>query len=317
MINITLLGSGGGMPIPTRFLSSLVINYQGRKILIDCGEGTQVAMRKVNTGFKSIDIICLTHMHGDHTFGLPGLLTTMGNSNRTEQVTIIGTEGTYKMVKGLMSSNTYLPFELAILENPNKPLAIINSPGGLQVKEYNKSQSHEIIISTIELEHSSPCLGYAFYMVRKPKFCPEKAAFHEVPKEIWGRLQNGETVIHDDRIYEPSMVLGEARRGIKISFITDTRPMKTISDFIKKSDLLICEGTYGDNGDIEKAKKNKHMTFKEAAELAKEGDVKGMLLTHFSPALDKPEIYRYNAKETFSNTVIGYDGFTKTLSFEE
>ncbi len=304
------------MPIPTRFLSSLLINYQGRKILIDCGEGTQVAMRKMNTGFKSIDIICLTHLHGDHIFGLPGLLTTMGNSERREPITIIGTEGTSEVVKGLMRSTPYLPFDLAIIENPNKALAIMNSAGGLQVKEYDKSQSHEIIISTIELEHSSPCLGYAFHIARKPKFCMEKAALYKVPKEIWRRLQNKETVIHDDKIYEPDMVLGEERSGIKISFITDTRPIETIPAFIMGSDLLICEGTYGDNEDIEKAKKNKHMTFKEAAELAKVGNVKEVLLTHFSSALDKPEIYKYNAEEIFNKTIIGYDGFTKTLSFK-
>ncbi len=315
MITVTLLGSGGGMPMPQRFLSSLIIQYKGRKILVDCGEGTQVAMRKVNTGFKSIDIICITHIHGDHLFGLPGLLMTMGNSDRHSPVTIIGCEGISEVVKGLMSAISYLPFELNIIENPIIPLEIICSPDGLEVKEHGKSQVHEIIISTLELEHSSPCLGYGFHVIRKPKFSLEKATFYGVPKGIWGRLQNGEAVIYNHIKYEPSMVLGEKRKGIKISFITDTRPIKTISTFIQESDLFICEGTYGDNNDIEKAIKNKHMTFQEAAKLAKEGDVKELLLTHFSTAIGQPEDYRLNAQAVFNNTIIGVDGLTKTLSF--
>jgi len=315
LITLTLLGSGGGMPMPQRFLSSLIMNYQGRKILVDCGEGTQVAMRKVNTGFKSIDIICITHIHGDHLFGLPGLLTTMGNSDRQLPVTIIGCKGISKMLKGLISAISYLPFELIIIENPRIPLKIICSSNGLQIKEYGKAQSHEMIISTLELDHSSPCLGYGFEVIRKPKFSLEKTLHYGVPKEIWARLQNGETVLYNDINYEPNMVLGEKRKGIKISFITDTRPIKEISAFIQESDLFICEGTYGDDKDIEKAIKNKHMTFQEAAQLAKDGEVKELLLTHFSTAMDQPEDYKLNAQATFNNTIIGVDGLAKTISY--
>ena len=317
MFNLVLLGSGGGMPLPNRFLSSLIINYQGRKILIDCGEGTQVAMRTMNTGFKSIDIICITHVHGDHIFGLPGLLSTLGNSERTDPITIVGPMGIKQVIEGLLVAITYLPYDIYIIEGFKDPLAILNTSNGLKIKESENPSSEEIILSTIELDHSAPCFGFSFYLNRKPKFIPEKALLNKIPRELWSMLQNGESVTIDDKTYEPNMVLGEQRKGIKLSFISDTRPIETIPDFINESDLFICEGTYGDNEDNEKAIINKHMTFKEAAELANKGNVKELLLTHFSSATDDPDLYKLNAESIFKNTVIGYDGLTLTLSFNE
>lgn len=316
MIDIKLLGSGGGMPMPDRFLSSTVINYKGRKILIDCGEGTQVAMRKVHSGFKYIDIICITHCHGDHIFGLPGLLSTMANSYRTEDVTIIGPKGIEEIINGLKVAIPYLPYSIKVIESIDEQLVFNLSSKGLNLKEEQDNSNKDIIISTMELDHSSPCIGYNFYIPRKPKFHPEKAAMNNVPKKFWKTLQDGKTVIDKDKRYEPSMVLGEKRKGIKLSYITDTRPINTMVDFIEKSDLFICEGTYGDNEDIDKAIKNKHMTFSEAASLAKKGNVSELLLTHFSPSLENPNLYGINAVDIFQNTIIGYDGFSKELSFK-
>lgn len=317
MLDIVLLGSGGSMPMPGRFLSSVLMSYKGRKILIDCGEGTQVAIKKMNAGFKNIDIICLTHMHGDHIFGLPGLISTIRNSERTEKITIFGPEGTRDILRALLSPITYMPFELEIVDNIHQSIGITKSLQGLQIEEFSQSKSYDMILSVLALQHSSPCLGYSFYIPRKPKFSVEKAEFYNVPKEIWSLLQKGETVLYENKIYEPCMVLGENRRGIKVSFITDTRPIEAIGDFIEDSDLFICEGTYGDDRDIEKAERNMHMTFKEAAILAQKGNVRQMLLTHFSPSMDRPEKYRQNAENIFGNVIIGYDGYMKTLSFED
>ena len=111
------------------------------------------------------------------------------------------------------------------------------------------------------------------------------------------------------------MVLGDERRGIKLSLITDSRPLENMIDFIYESDLFICEGTYGDNNDIEKAIKNKHMTFKEAALLARDSNCKELLLTHFTPAMLDPKLYEDNAKNIFENTIIGEDRLIKNLSF--
>lgn len=316
LFNIVLLGTGGGIPMPNRFLSSMIISYKGRKILIDCGEGTQVSMRNLKTGFKQIDIICITHVHGDHIFGLPGLLSTIGNSSRIEPVTIIGPEGIADVVNGLISSISYFPYTINIIENPKNSLSIQILDNGMSIKDYTKKHSNnDIILSTLNLEHSSPCLGYNFYIRRKPKFYPEKAKLYQVPKKIWKRLQNGEVIIHNNKTYTPDMVLGEERKGIKLSYITDTRPVDKILNFINESNLFVCEGTYGDNEDLDKAIKNKHMLFSEAAELARDGKVEELLLTHFSPVMDEPQLYKLNAMNIFSNTIIGYDGFEKELNF--
>ena len=299
MVDVTLLGCGGGMPMPGRFLSATLINYKGKKILIDCGEGTQVSMKIVGTGFKAIDIICITHGHGDHTVGLPGLLATIGNSGRVEPITIIGPEGIGNIINGLRVIAPYLPYEINIIENPSEPLSIIE----------------DMEISTLELEHSAPCIGYSFYFKRKPKFDIQMAKANNVPQKLWKTLQDSKIVVHEGVTYEPKMVLGSERKGLKISLVTDTRPIDTITNFINESDLFICEGTYGDDNDIEKAIKNKHMTFAESANLALKGNVQELLLTHFSPAMSEPELFKQNAVDIFENTVIGQDGMIRSLSF--
>lgn len=317
MVDIALLGSGGGMPMPERFLSALLINYRGRKILIDCGEGTQVSMRMLGWGFKSIDIICITHGHGDHIVGLPGLLATIGNSGRTEPLTIIGPEGIAGIIRGLRVIAPYLPYSIEIIENPKEDLKVNIEETLIVTENQLSTKTEDILISSVELEHSCPCVGYSFYVNRKAKFDVDKAIKNEVPKLLWNRLQKGEYIEYEGRAYGSNLVLGDNRRGIKISYITDTRPGDKIVEFIKGSNLFVCEGTYGEDKDLEKAIKNKHMTFREAAQLAYEGKVKELLLTHFSPAMTEPEGYINNATDVFENTIIGYDRFIKSLQFED
>ncbi|QJA07964.1 ribonuclease Z [Romboutsia sp. CE17] len=305
MIDLILLGCGGNMPMPNRYLSSLFINYQGRKILIDCGEGTQVSMRMKNCGFKNIDLICITHLHGDHTIGLIGLLSTIANSSRTEDLTIIGPVGIIETMNAIRVLVEYLPYNINVLENPEGSFALLNK------------HLKDLEISTLNLEHSTECLGYSLYFNRKAKFNVEKANLNEVPKILWQKLQEGRTIEYEGKLYTPDMVLGNDRKGIKISFITDTRPILTIPEFIKNSDLFVCEAMYGDDLDISKAVKNKHMTFREAANLANLGNVKQLLLTHFSPSLENPYDYIENATSVFNNTIIGEDRLELHLNFDD
>ena len=305
MIDLVLLGCGGNMPMPNRFLSSVFINYQGRKILIDCGEGTQISMRMKNCGFKNIDLICITHLHGDHIIGLIGLLSTIGNSSRKEDLTIIGPIGIIQAINAIRVLVEYLPYKINVIENPNGNFSILNN------------NLKDLEISTLNLEHSTECLGYSFYFKRKAKFNIEKANKNKVPKILWQKLQKGQNLEFEGSIYTPDMVLGDNRKGIKISLITDTRPIFSIPKFIENSDLFICEAMYGDDLDICKAVKNKHMTFREAANLARIGNVKQLLLTHFSPSLKDPYFYKENATSVFENTIIGEDRLELHLNFDD
>ncbi len=305
MVNIVLLGCGGNVPTPTRNLSSLFIDYRGRGILIDCGEGTQVSMKMAKTGFKNIDLICITHLHADHTIGIIGLLSSMGNSDRRDPVTIIGPNGIRNLIKASLVINDGVPFELRVIENPIGKMCIYDD------------NLKDIEIDVLPLEHSKECLGYSFYFKRQRKFNREKAEANEVPKFLWNNLQKNMTYFYNNRYFTPEMVLGEERNGIKLSFITDTRPIDSIPEFIKGSDLFVCEGMYGDDMDISKAVKNKHMTFRESATLAKRGGVKKLLLTHFSPSLTDPEEFIENASSVFANTIIGENRLELVLSYPE
>lgn len=306
MLEVTLLGCGGSMPIPNRYLSATLLQYKGRKILIDCGEGTQVSMKAINTGFKTLDLICITHLHGDHINGLPGLLATLGNSGRKDPVLIMGPVGTKALFGAFQILVPHLPFDIQILEkgfksNELTPLNLTN----------------EIQVSILDLDHSSPCIGYRFEVKRRPKFDVEKAITNQVPKFLWSTLQKFSEVVFEDKIYNQEMVLGESRRGILVSLITDTRPIPEIIPFINQSDLFICEGTYGSDANLKKALANKHMTFSEAATLAKAGQVKALLLTHFGVALREPEDYAEVARRIFTETKIGQDQLKIELKFAE
>ena len=313
MVDIAMLGTGGGMPMVERYLSAALINFKGRKILVDSGEGTQVSMRILGWGFKNIDVICITHSHGDHIIGLPGLLGTIGNSGREEPIIILGPKGIKEVIEGLRVICPYLPYELIIIENPHNIKLSVDK----NKMNFENRFEGDIIINSLELDHSSPCIGYNFIINRRPKFDVNKAELNNVPKNLWSILQKVESVKENNIVYTKDMVLGDTRKGIKISYITDSRPVKEIINFISRSDLFICEGTYGNNEDIEKAIKNKHMTFSEAANLAKDGMVKELLLTHFSPSLIEPEMYLINANSIFYNTVIAYDRIIKTIKFTD
>ncbi len=304
MVNLTLLGCGGNVPLPNRFLSSLFMNFNGRKILVDCGEGTQVSMKMKGCGFKDIDLICITHTHGDHIIGLIGLLSTMGNSERKKPVTIIGPVGIKEAMDAIQVLIT-LPYKLNIIENPEGIFSLVDPI------------LSDLSIETIELEHSTECIGYNFYFARHPKFNVEKAQQNNVPRKYWNMLQKGMTIMDEDVNYTPDMVLGDDRKGIKISMITDTRPLDTIPEFIYDADLFICEAMYGDEMDISKAIKNKHMLFREAASLAIKGNAKQLLLTHFSPSIEDPNVFENNAKSVFENTIIGYDRFSTQIKYPE
>lgn len=302
MLDVCLLGTSGMMPLPGRWLTALMMRYNGSSLLIDCGEGTQITIREKGWSFHSIDTICFTHYHGDHISGLPGLLLSMGNADRTEPVTLIGPKGLERVVSALRVIAPELPFSLNFIELTSAEEIIeIN---GYQIKAF-------------QVKHNVMCYGYSIYIKRGGRFYTEKALENGVPQKYWNRLQKGDTVAEGDTVYTPDMVIGPERRGIKLTYCTDSRPIKTISDHAEGSDLFICEGMYGEQDKDTKAKEYKHMTFKEAAKLARTAEVKELWLTHYSPSLTRPEDYLEEARSIFSRTKIGKDRKSVTLEFDK
>lgn len=302
MLDVCLLGTGGMMPLPYRALTSLMVRYNGMNVLIDCGEGTQVSIKQQGWSVKPIDVICFTHFHADHISGLPGLLLTLGNAERKEPVTMIGPKRLEKIVNALRMIAPELPFPIRFIELENDQESF----------EFNGMR-----INAYKVNHNITCYGYSLEIDRVGKFNVEKAKQLQVPMPFWSRLQKGETIQDETGIYTPDMVLGEPRKGIKLTYCTDSRPTKEIVENAKGSDLFICEGMYGEPEKEKKAKEYKHMTFYEAANMAKEAEVKELWLTHYSPSLVRPQEYEKQVREIFSNTVIPKDRRTTTLMFEE
>ncbi|PHV71188.1 ribonuclease Z [Sporanaerobium hydrogeniformans] len=302
MLDICLLGTGGMLPLPDRYLTAFLARLNGKKLLIDCGEGTQVTMRLLGWGYKTVDIICFTHYHGDHITGLPGLLLTIGNAGRKEPLTLIGPPGLKKVVEGLTVVCKDLAFELNLIELPY---------------EEQELQIGEFYISILPVPHNVKCFAYTIENRRNPKFVVEKARANNVPQKYWKTLQQGKPVTEGNVTYTPDMVLGQARKGIKVSYCTDCRPIQELEDFIRGADLFICEGMYIEDTYLDQVKKHKHMLSSEAAKLAKAGNVKELWLTHFSPALPHNYMSIDHIKPIFNNIHIGQDRMTTTLEFSE
>ena len=302
MLDVCLLGTGGMMPLPRRWLTALMTRYNGSNLLIDCGEGTQVAIKEKGWSFKPIDVVCFTHFHADHISGLPGLLLTMGNADRTEPLTLIGPKGLERVVTALRVIAPELPFPIKCLE--------ITQP-----EEHFSVAGYEI--TAFRVKHNVTCYGYTLEIPRAGRFDAERARAQEIPLPYWNRLQKGETIEADGRIFTPDMVLGEKRKGLKVTYCTDTRPLPVIARQAAGADLFICEGMYGEPDKDAKAREYKHMTFKEAARLAREADPKEMWLTHFSPSLVRPEEYLDTVTSIFPRSKTGKSGQSVELAFEE
>lgn len=303
MLDVALLGTGGMMPLPERFLTSLIMRFNGRMMLIDCGEGTQVTLKMLGFGFKNIDYILFTHSHGDHITGLCGMLLTIGNSGRVEPITIVGHKGIKNIVNSLLVVAKEIPFELNFIE--------------LDENNLDEIELGSFSVRALSLDHSVICFAYRVEIKRAGKFSVAKANANNVPKEIWGKLQKKIDVTFNDGItYNYKMVLDEDRESIVVSYMTDTRPVKDAPLFVKNSDLFICEGIYGEDDKKDKAINHKHMIFSEAATIAKEAEVSELWLTHYSPALQEPAEFLEYATNVFENTKAGYDRMTTTLKWK-
>ena len=288
------------MPLPRRWLSSLLVRVGGDVILFDCGEGTQIAWRATGWSFRRLSTICISHTHSDHIAGLPGLLHTVANTGRTEPIAILGPVGLAAVVQGLRVIAPELPYQVYVRELASGDTFPL--PDGVEG-------------TCVAGEHALPVLAYRLDLHRRRRFLADRARTLAVPTNLWRKLQDGQPVTLDGRVIGPDDVMGPPRPGISVAYVTDTRPTAAIARLISGVTLLVCEGTYGDNAHAENAIRNQHMTFREAATMARDADVQQLWITHFSPGVDDPQAFTGNAREVFPAAVIGYDGMTASLAF--
>ena len=226
----------------------------------------------------------------------------MGNAERTEPLVLIGPRGLERVVGNLRTIAPELPFELRFIE-------LAEPREQVKIGPY--------VIDAFRVNHNVVCYGYSISIPRAGRFDVERAKERGVPMKAWSRLQKGETLEMDGVVYTPDMVLGPARRGLKVTYCTDTRPVPVIAEYAREADLFICEGMYGEEGKEAKAREYKHMTFYEAARLAKEAQPKCMWLTHYSPSLTRPEEFMDKVREIFPQAIAAKDGRTIEMDYSD
>ncbi|WP_038040453.1 ribonuclease Z [Thermorudis peleae] len=300
MLDVCLLGTGGMMPLPGRWLSSLLVRCNGVVILCDCGEGTQISWRYTNWSFHDLGMIALTHLHADHVAGLPGILFSLAYADRREPVRIYGPRGIAALLAHFRVLVPVLPFPIEVVELDGR---------------YEETLPNGLHFAALPVHHRVPCFAYRFTYPRRPRFLPERAQALQVPVTLWRVLQQGQPVQVGERVVYPSDVLGEPRRGVSVAFVTDTRPTPELPSFVHDVDLLICEGMYGNPADLPRAVERGHMIFTEAAQLAAQAQARQLWLTHFSPALQNPEFWLPVAQQQFAATALGVPHRTVTLRF--
>ena len=307
MIDITLLGTSALVPLPGRALTAAALTCGGRSILFDCGEGTQTAARKAGVSLMKADMIALTHYHGDHIFGLPGLLQTMCCLGRIDPLYITGPAGLWEELSPILKLAGWMSYEIKLIRLPDE---------GLRLEDLVKSWPTEAKLTAFATEHRVPSQGYCFTLGRAGKFMPQKAKELGVPMNQWGLLQKGQSLQLGKAIIRPEQVLGEPRKGLKFVFSGDTSPCAGLTAAAAEADLLISEATYGENEQAELAIDHGHMNFAQAASIAAQARVKQLWLTHYSQMIEDPQAYLPNAAEIFANTVCGQDGMRAALRFE-
>jgi ribonuclease Z len=294
-LRVIFLGTAGSVPTPKRSLPAILIQHKGEQLMFDCGEGVQRQMIKAKTGFHRKMKAFISHMHGDHVLGLPGLLQTMALLDRERKLEVYGPPGIKRFIESIRETVQFvLTFPVEIQE--------IEETGVICDEE-------EYTVHAIWANHVIPSLAYALVEKSRPgKFYPEKAKVLGVPEgPMWSRLQHGHKVkLSVGRVVKPGHVVGPPRPGRKIVYTGDTRPFKGFVKFADGADLLIHDATL-DDALAERADEDGHSTSSQAAENAKKAKVKRLVLTHISARYDDTSLLLEQAQKIFKNTQVAED----------
>ena len=316
MVDFTLLGTGATMPVPERGVTAAVLRCAGRGILFDCGEGTQTALRRFGVSPMRIDLIALTHYHGDHIFGLPGLLQTMSCQDRSEPLYLAGPEGLEEAAAPLLQLADICDYPIRLLTLPKD---------GLPLSQLNAAWPAGARCAAVPTVHRVPSQGYLFTLDRPPRFLPERARELDIPVQLWKQiaaaplepvLWEGTPLIRRGAPVFGRDVLGPARKGLRVIFSGDTSPCPALEEAARGADLLVHDATYGEDGQADEALLSGHSTFRQAAEIAAQAGAKRLWLTHFSQRMIRPEDALPFAKAVFPAAVCGTDGLSAALAFE-
>mgnify|MGYP004523877281 FL=1 len=308
MLTITLLGTAATMPLPDRALTAAVAECGGHSLLFDCGEGTQTAARRAGVNLMKLDAICLTHYHGDHIFGLPGLLQTLGCQGRTRPLALYGPKGLGEVWAALRVLTGPLPYPVC----PE----VLDAPATLRERFGGWPQGAKL--TPVPTRHRVTSQGYRLDLPRAGRFSPEKARALGVPVQQWKMLQQGQSVgLADGSRAAPESVLGPARQGLSFLFSGDTAPCAALEQAAAGVDLLLCDATYALPAQAAQAKQYGHSTFGQSAALAAKAGAKRLWLVHYSPMITDPEEELAQAQSLFPAAECGFDGKTIALQYEE
>ena len=308
MLTITLLGTAATMPLPDRALSTAFAACGGHGLLFDCGEGTQAAARRAGVNLMRADAVCLTHYHGDHIFGLPGLLQTLGAQGRTRPLLLVGPKGLAGIWSAVRALTGPLPYAVRLQE----------ADGPLALDALSEGWPAGAVLRPFATRHRVPSRGYRLDLPRAGRFDPAKARALNVPVPAWKLLQRGQSIpLENGAVVAPADVLGPARRGLRFVFSGDTAPCPALEQAAQNADLFLCDATYPDNEQEAQAKQWGHSTFAQGAAIAKKAGVRRFWLMHYSPMILEPEAALPNAQAVFPAAECGFDGKQIILQYDE
>ncbi len=298
-IDVIFLGTGGSLPTRERGLPSVALRRDGELLLFDCGEGTQRQMMHAGLGFNRPTSIMISHLHGDHVLGLPGLIQTMSSLARDKPLAVFGPEGLsrfFKSMHGTLGFASTFPVKLTELK-----------PG-------TRLERNGYSITVVLAKHDITCLAYAVEEKKRPgRFHPDKARKLGVPEgPLWKELQHGKEVKVGGKLVSPHQVVDAPRRGLKVVYAIDTRPSDSVRSVAKGADLLIHDGGFAEDRK-DKAREYYHSTAREAASIAKSSKCQRLALVHISAVTRDDSILAKEAKRVFKNTIVARDLITLSL----